>query len=99
MGFGRGKKKQFKEHLLQFNGVVHADGKDEEAKDKILAKMYKLKMNDLKAVMDLADIDRSADGEKGTPGKEELCQKFLDWLEKPKASGKRGTNTGKKKKG
>lgn len=97
--FGQGRKKQFKEHLLQFNGVVYPEGKEEAEKDKILAKMYKLKMDDLKAAMDLADVDRSAQrGEKGTPGKEELCSRFLDWLENPKASGKKsGTKKGKRK--
>jgi len=94
--FGQGKKKQFKGHLLQFNGVVFPEGKDEAAeKDKILARMYKLKMDELKAVMDLADIDRSATasvgsetGVKVTPGKEALCDRFLEWLENPTASGK-----------
>merc|ERR1712194_320647 len=57
--------------------------------------MYKLKMDELKAVMDLADIDRSATasvgsetGVKVTPGKEALCDRFLEWLENPTARGK-----------
>jgi len=90
--FGQGKKKHFKGHLLQFNGVVYSEGKEATEKDKFLAKMYKLKMADLRAVMDLADVDRSAGAgvgsEEGTTGKEALCNHFLKWLEKPKASDK-----------
>lgn len=96
IAFGQGKKKNFKEHLLQFNGVVYSEGKEETEKDKILAKMYKLKMNELKSAMDLADIDRTVQkGEKGD--KEELCRRFLAWLENPKASGKSGKKSSKKR--
>lgn len=94
--FGKGKKKMFKEHLLQFNGVVYPEGKETE-KDKILAKMYKLKMDHLKSVMDLADIDRSVQrGEKGD--KEGLCRRFLAWLENPEASGKKSSKKRGKRK-
>ena len=94
--FGQGKKKNFKEHLLQFNGVVYPEGKEETEKDKILAKMYKLKMDELKSAMDLADIDRTVQkGEKAD--KEELCRRFLAWLENPKASGKSAKKSSKKR--
>lgn len=89
--FGRGQKKEFKSHLLQFNGLVHPSGKEEEEREKLLLKMYKLVLGDLKEVMDLCDIDRSAEsfGTKGgTPDKDMLCNRFLEWLEKPKSSGK-----------
>eukprot|EP00579_Thalassiosira_antarctica_P015448 CAMPEP_0201945040 /NCGR_PEP_ID=MMETSP0903-20130614/53700_1 /ASSEMBLY_ACC=CAM_ASM_000552 /TAXON_ID=420261 /ORGANISM="Thalassiosira antarctica, Strain CCMP982" /LENGTH=426 /DNA_ID=CAMNT_0048488099 /DNA_START=121 /DNA_END=1401 /DNA_ORIENTATION=+ len=97
--FGIGKKKEFKGHLLQFNGLVYPEGKEEAEKDRMKSKMYKLKMEDLKAVMDLADIDRSAQSfakEKEIVGKEVLCNRFLEWLEEPKASGKKLKETPKK---
>ena len=89
--FGRGQKKEFKTHLLQFNGVVFPEGEEEEEREKLKQKMYKLVMSDLKEVMDLCDINRSAEsfGSKGMPDKEMLCNRFLEWLEKPKASGKK----------
>lgn len=91
--YGRGKKKEFKKKLLNFNGVVYPEGeeKEEDAKEKLLQKMYKLKMDELKAVMDLADIDRSADSFDAKikiPDKLALCNRFLEWLEKPTASEK-----------
>ena len=89
--FGRGQKKEFKTHLFQFNGVVFPEGEKEEEREKLKQKMYKLVMSDLKEVMDLCDIDRSSEslGCKGMPDKEMLCNRFLEWLEKPKASGKK----------
>lgn len=88
--FGVGKKKEFKKHLLEFNGLVYVEGTEEDEREKLREKMYKLKMPELRSVMDLADIDRSGDSFEGkTAGKEELCQRILDWLEKPKASGKK----------
>lgn len=89
---GKGKKKEFKAHLLQFNGVVYPDGKDvEEERTKLREKMYKLTMPELLAVMDLVDVPRSASSfglEKGkNPAKEEYCTRFLEWLEEPAASG------------
>jgi hypothetical protein len=89
--FGMGKKKEFKSHLLQFNGLVFPEGKEDEEREKIKLKMYKLVLGDLREVMDLCDIDRSAEsfGKKGSPDKEDLCNRFLEWLEKPKSSGKK----------
>jgi hypothetical protein len=88
--FGRGQKKDFKSHLLQFNGLVYSEGGEEEEREKIKLKMYKLMLPDLKEVMDLCDIDRSAEsfGKKATPDKEMLCDRLLEWLENPKANGK-----------
>lgn len=89
--FGRGQKRDFKSHLLQFSGLVYSEGHEEEEREKIKLKMYKLLIPDLKEVMDLCDIDRSAESfdKKAGPDKEMLCDRFLEWLEKPKASGKR----------
>jgi len=88
--FGRGQKKDFKSHLLQFNGLVYSEGQEEEEREKIKLKMYKLMLPDLKEVMDLCDIDRSAEsfGKKAIPDKEMLCDRFLEWLENPKANDK-----------
>ena len=91
---GRGKKKEFKKHLLEFSGLVYAEGTDkEEEREKMKDKMYKLTMPELKAVMDLVDVNRSGDsfklGEGKSAGKEEHCQRLLEWLEKPHASGKK----------
>ena len=89
--FGVGKKKEFKSHLLQFNGLVYPEGKDEEdEREKVKMKMYKLPMDDLKSVMDLCDVDRSPESfGKKIPHKEMLCNRFLEWLEEPKPSGKK----------
>mmetsp|Transcript_12007 Transcript_12007/g.29342 ORF Transcript_12007/g.29342 Transcript_12007/m.29342 type:complete len:398 (+) Transcript_12007:159-1352(+) len=100
--FGVGKKKEFKARLFEFSGLVYSEGKkEEEEQEKIKEKMYKLTMPELKAVMDLVDIDRSRESfdssEKGTPGKEVHCERFLEWLEKPKASGKKVTTSSSKK--
>jgi len=97
--FGQGRKKEYKANLLKFNGVVYSEGKEEAEKDKIRLKMYKLKMEALKATMDLADIDRSADSfeSKKAPGKEELCERFLEWLENPEAKDKKTPKKGKRK--
>eukprot|EP00571_Detonula_confervacea_P016665 CAMPEP_0172310420 /NCGR_PEP_ID=MMETSP1058-20130122/11474_1 /TAXON_ID=83371 /ORGANISM="Detonula confervacea, Strain CCMP 353" /LENGTH=377 /DNA_ID=CAMNT_0013023223 /DNA_START=139 /DNA_END=1272 /DNA_ORIENTATION=- len=101
--FGQGKKKEFKAHLLQFSGLVYPKGKDEEEQDKMKNKMYKWTMPELKDVMDLVDIDRSKDGfgldKKEIPGKEEHCQLLLEWLEEPKASGKKLKGSSKKSPG
>ena len=52
--------------------------------------MYKLKLDQLKEVMDLADIDRSLESfGKKNPDKDMLCTRFLEWLEEPKESGKK----------
>jgi hypothetical protein len=94
MRTGHGKKKELKSNLLEFSGIVYPDGKDdEEEREKTKEKMYKLKMPDLKSIMDLVDVDRSAasfglDGSK-TPDKEDHCNRLLEWLEKPEASGKK----------
>ena len=60
--------------------------------------MYKLKLDQLKEVMDLCDIDRSAEsfGGKKNPDKDMLCTRFLDWLKEPKASGKKLKGASKK---
>ena len=89
--FGVGKKKEFKSHLLQFNGFVFPKEVEEEEREKLKQKMYKLVLADLKEVMDLCDINRSAEsfGTKGSPDKEMLCSRFLEWLENPKSSGKK----------
>jgi len=101
VAFGQGKKKEFKKHLLQFSGLVYSEGKEEEEQDRIKEKMYQWRMPELKEVMDLVDIDRSKEGfgldEK--MGKEEHCQKLLDWLDEPKASGKKMKVNSKKSPG
>jgi hypothetical protein len=85
---GNAKKKELKSDLLEFSGIVYSKGKTE---DDIKAKMYKLKMDDLKEVMDLVDVDRSTKSfglaENKSPDKEDHCIRLLEWLEKPKASG------------
>ena len=60
--------------------------------------MYKLKLDQLKEVMDLCDIDRSLErfGGKKSPDKDQLCNRFLEWLEEPKASGKKLKGASKK---
>lgn len=82
------KKKELKSDLLEFSGIVYTKGKTE---DDIKAKMYKLKMDDLKEVMDLIDVDRSTKSfglaENKSPDKEDHCIRLLEWIEKPKASG------------
>ena len=95
--FGPGKKKEFKKHLLAFNGLVYPKGKEEQEAEKIRQKMYKLKLPELKAVMDLADVNRSADSFEDTknPDKDALCERFMEWLEKPTASEKK-VSSGKK---
>lgn len=95
--FGVGKKKEFKKHLLEFSGLVYPDGKEEQEAEKIRQKMYKLKLPELKAVMDLADVNRSADSFEDTknPDKDALCERFMEWLEKPSASEKKASS-GKK---
>ncbi|KAL3800111.1 hypothetical protein ACHAW5_002792 [Stephanodiscus triporus] len=81
---GHGKKKELKSNLLEFSGIVYPEGKDEEEeRQKMKERMYKLKMPDLKSVMDLADIDRSKISDK-----EDHCKRLLEWLEKPEACGK-----------
>lgn len=85
---GIAKKKELKSDLLEFSGIVYTKSKTE---DDIKAKMYKLKMDDLKEVMDLVDVDRSTKSfslaENKSPDKEDHCIRLLEWLEKPKASG------------
>ncbi len=60
--------------------------------------MYKLKLDQLKEVMDLCDIDRSTESfrEKKNPDKDMLCTRFLEWLKEPKASGKKPKGASKK---
>ena len=60
--------------------------------------MYKLKLDQLKDVMDLCDIDRSAEsfGGKKNPDKDMLCTRFLEFLQQPKASGKKLKGASKK---
>jgi hypothetical protein len=59
--------------------------------------MYKLKIDQLKEVMDLCDIDRSQESfGKKNPDKDMLCNRFLEWLEEPKASGKKLKGISKK---
>ena len=131
--FGQGKKKEFKKHLLQFNGFVYSAAAETAAatmilgaeataaiekrtvadiRDKKKEKMYKLKMDELKAVMDLLDIDRCPESfaDDGQPeegatkkkgiDKEMLCTRFLEWLESPtiNTSGKPPASSKKKKK-
>ena len=81
---GRAKKTLLKGNLLAFSGLVYLDGKEDEAKEKVLARMYKLKLPPLKAAMDLVDFSTS-----GLKGKEEICDGFLAWLENPQPSGKK----------
>ena len=116
--FGVGKKKEFKRHLMQFNGLVYPpnvikdNGKDdtmERNRDLYKLKMYKLKMDELKEVMDLCDIDRSTEsfssgGEGGDdkkvkqqPDKEMLCIRFMEWLEDPQINTSDKKVTRKKK--
>ena len=60
--------------------------------------MYKLKLDQLKEVMDLCDIDRSTESFEGkkNPDKDMLCTRFLEWLKEPKASGKKLKGASKK---
>ena len=103
--FGQGKKKDFRKHLMQFNGLVYAEGTEESEREKLREKMYKLTMPQLKGIMDLADINRSGDSfglaEGKNPGKEEHVTRFIEWLEMPVASGKKkgkSSSSGKKRK-
>ena len=104
--FGQGKKKDFRKHLMQFNGLVYAEGTEESEREKLREKMYKLTMPQLKGIMDLCDINRSGDSfglaEGKNPGKEEHVTRFIEWLEMPVASGKKkgksSSSSGKKRK-
>jgi len=89
--FGVGKKAEFKKHLLQFNGFNFSEEKEEAELDKVTQKIHKLKLDQLKEIMDLCDIDRSMDSfeEKKNPDKDMLSTRFLEWLQEPKASGKK----------
>jgi len=80
---GRVKKTLLKGNLLAFSGLVYPDGKEDEAKEKVLGRMYKLKLSPLRAAIDLVDFSTS-----GLKGKEEICDGFLAWLENPQPSGK-----------
>ena len=75
---GIAKKKELKSDLLEFSGIVYTKGKTE---DDIKAKMYKLKMDDLKEVMDLIDVDRSTKSfglaENKSPDKEDCPPPLL----------------------
>jgi len=89
--FGVGKRADFKKHLLQFNGLSFSEDKEDAEYEKVSQKMYKLKLDQLKEVMDLCDIDRSTEsfGGKKNPDKDMLSTRFLEWLKEPKASGKK----------
>lgn len=80
---GRVKKTLLKGNLMAFRGLVYPDGKEDEAKEKVLGRMYKLKLGPLKEAIGLADFSTS-----GLKGKEEICDGFLAWLENPQPSGK-----------
>lgn len=84
---------EFKGRLLSFNGLVYPEGKEKDEKERIKQKMYKLVLADLKEVIDLCDIDRTK-----VTDKEQLCDLLLNWLEEPKASGKKLKTTPKAKK-
>lgn len=89
---GRGKKKEFKAHLLQFNGIVYPEGNDlEEERMKLRQKLYKLTLPGLMSVMDLVDVPRSGSSfgleKTKVPSKEDYCTRLLEWLEEPKVSG------------
>jgi hypothetical protein len=99
---GRGKKKEFKAHLLQFNGLVYPEGKDaEEERAKLREKMYKLTLPELMSVMDLVDVPRYGSSfglEKSkAPSKDDLCTRLLEWLEEPGASGNKRKDPPSKK--
>ncbi|KAL7495287.1 hypothetical protein ACHAWT_003731 [Skeletonema menzelii] len=96
--FGVGKRAEFKKHLLQFNGFSFSEDEEDAELEKVTQKMYKLKLDQLKQVMDLCDIDRSAEsfGGKKNPDKDMLCTRFLEWLKEPKASGKKLKGASKK---
>eukprot|EP00574_Skeletonema_japonicum_P004488 CAMPEP_0201718884 /NCGR_PEP_ID=MMETSP0593-20130828/4296_1 /ASSEMBLY_ACC=CAM_ASM_000672 /TAXON_ID=267983 /ORGANISM="Skeletonema japonicum, Strain CCMP2506" /LENGTH=329 /DNA_ID=CAMNT_0048209271 /DNA_START=80 /DNA_END=1069 /DNA_ORIENTATION=- len=96
--FGVGKRADFKKHLLQFNGFSFSEDKEDAEFEKVTQKMYKLKLDQLKEVMDLCDIDRSTEsfGGKKNPDKDMLCTRFLEWLKEPKASGKKLKGASKK---
>ena len=102
--FGQGKKKEFRKHLMQFNGLVYAEGTEESERERLREKMYKLTMPQLKGIMDLVDINRSGDSfglaEGKNPGKEDHVTRFIEWLEMPVASGKKkgkSSSSGKRK--
>ena len=102
--FGQGKKKDFRKHLMQFNGLVYAEGTEESERERLREKMYKLTMPQLKGIMDLVDINRSGDSfglaEGKNPGKEDHVTRFIEWLEMPVASGKKkgkSSSSGKRK--
>jgi len=93
-GGGKGKKRALKNNLLEFSGLVYTEDGEEKEKEKVkvLERMYKLNLDGLKSVMDLADVNRAK-----LTDKDSLCNTFLAWLEKPTASGKEAKSAPKKK--
>jgi len=78
--FGRvTKKSPIKDNLLAFSGVVYEEDEAEKGRDKLLAKIEKLTVHEIKDV--LIFFGQNPEGLK-----EELVEKLADFLEKPKAS-------------
>eukprot|EP01102_Stenamoeba_stenopodia_P013483 TRINITY_DN4386_c0_g2_i8.p2 TRINITY_DN4386_c0_g2~~TRINITY_DN4386_c0_g2_i8.p2 ORF type:complete len:262 (-),score=124.07 TRINITY_DN4386_c0_g2_i8:1045-1830(-) len=78
--FGHGKRVEFKPRLLQFSGLVYKEGKEKEDREKLAAKLNKHTIPELKNMMKILDLPLS-----GT--KEELVERSIKFLEKPKDSG------------
>mmetsp|Transcript_37554 Transcript_37554/g.112593 ORF Transcript_37554/g.112593 Transcript_37554/m.112593 type:complete len:287 (-) Transcript_37554:329-1189(-) len=91
LALGVGKKREFKFNLFSFSGLIFPEGEKETeaARDKVRVKIMKLQLNNIKSVMDLADVERGRDSFEGTnPTKAMLADRLLEWLEEPRESGR-----------
>ncbi|CAM9779789.1 unnamed protein product [Discosporangium mesarthrocarpum] len=85
-----GKKAEIKRNLLGFSGAIFANESERaRMKDKLEGKKWTLPM--LKEGMDLLEVPRSAASFKGAknPDKSMLVERFVEWLECPRPSGKK----------
>jgi len=80
-----GKKHEVKKHLYEFCGMAYvADENKAFGRERAFDSIGKWKMDLVKQVCDIFEVDRS-----GKKTKEELMDVLLDWLENPKSSGKK----------
>ncbi len=81
--YGRaGKARAIKGNILQFSGLVGG----EKVEQKVMQKLQKVNTKNLKEIIDIFEVDRSAKSfEDGKVTKENLIDRLLSWLRLPKA--------------
>lgn len=77
----KGAKGKHRKNFLDFSGLAYGDAEVE--RPRFVERLMKMKTGAIHGMLDLCHVDRSAKSFEDGPHKDALCQRLMDFLEKP----------------